>query len=198
LDSFEFVQIPVAIVLGFGISEILAGWGHQLRHRHEQPFSGLQVVASAYVLMWAFRYLWIQWSSRPEVWDYAAYLLSVTPAVVIALAAHSIRFDPSIEERDNESRYERSRQPVCWLLAALPTLMAVRLLYIFGFQKSDAPIPTDGLLLLPGGLLLTTLVFVRLATTTRPRDQWIGWLVNWAVLLTLLALMVPQLAPTNQ
>ncbi len=92
MDSFEFVQIPVAIVLGFGISEILAGWGHQLRHRHEHPISGLQLLASGYVLMWAFRYLWIQWSSQPEVWDYAAYLLSVAPAVLIALAAHSIRF----------------------------------------------------------------------------------------------------------
>ena len=77
MDSFEFVQIPVAIVLGFGISEILAGWGHQLRHRHEHP------------------------------------------------------------------------------------------------------------------------LFVRLATTACSRDQWIGWSVNWAVLLILLAVIVPDLAPTN-
>jgi len=100
LDSFEFVQIPVAIVLGFGISEILAGWGHQLRHRDEQPFSHLQLVGSAYILMMAFRYMWIQWSTRPDVWDYAAYLLTVAPAVLIALAAHSIRFDPTIRQSD--------------------------------------------------------------------------------------------------
>jgi hypothetical protein len=193
LDSFEFVQIPVAIVLGFGISEILAGWGHQLRHRHEQPFSGLQLLGSAYVLMWAFRYLWIQWSSQPEVWDYAAYLLSVAPAVVIALAAHSIRFDPSIQERAEKSPYEQSRQPVCWLLALLPVLLVVRLFYLLGFQ----PPPATAMAIVPGALLLTTLVFVRLATTDRSRDQWIGWCINWAVLLTLLALVIPNLEPLN-
>ena len=125
MDSFEFVQIPVAIVLGFAISEILAGWGYQLRHRDEPSFSGLQLLASAYVLMWALRYLWIQWSSRPEIWDYAAYLLSVAPAVLSALAAHAIRFDPSIQGQDQHSQYERSRQPVCWLLAFLPVLLVV-------------------------------------------------------------------------
>jgi hypothetical protein len=191
LDSFEFVQIPVAIVLGFGISEILAGWGHQLRHREEQPFSGLQLLGSAYVLMWAFRYLWVQWASQPEIWDYAAYLLSVAPAVVIALAAHSIRFDPSIRARDGKSPYERSRKPVCWLLALLPGLLVVRLLYILGFSQP----PSTGAAIVPGALLLTTLVFVRLATTDRSRDQWIGWSINWAVLLMLLALVVPNLAP---
>ena len=62
MDSFEFVQIPISIVLGFAISEILAGWGHQLRRRNEQNYSTLQIVACAYVLMWAFRYLWVQWA----------------------------------------------------------------------------------------------------------------------------------------
>ena len=194
MDSFEFVQIPVAIVLGFGISEVLSGWGHQLRHRRDQPFSGLQLLGSAYVLMWAFRYLWIQWSSQPEVWDYAAYLLSVAPAVVIALAAHSIRFDSSFQEGDEESAYERCRQPVSWLLGLLPVLLMVRLLYIRGSQGHPHP----AALFVPAGLFITMLVFLRLATTNRLRDHWIGWSINWAVLLILLSLVVPELTPPNQ
>jgi hypothetical protein len=193
VDSFEFVQIPIAIVLGFGISEVLSGWGHQLRHRHEKAFSGLQLLGSAYVLMWAFRYLWIQWSSQPEVWDYAAYLLSVAPAVVIALAAHSIRFDPSVQESDESSPYERSRQPVCWLLALLPVLLVVRLLYIVDIEQA----PVSGWEFIPGGLLINVLVFVRLATTDRLRDQWVGWCINWAVLLIMLFMIVPNLTPPN-
>ena len=193
MDSFEFVQIPVAIVLGFGISEILSGWGHQLRHRHENSFSGLQLLSSTYVLMWAFRYLWIQWASQPEVWDYAAYLLSVAPAVVIALAAHSIRFDPSIQDSDVSSPYERCRQPVCWLLALLPVLLVVRLLYIVDAGRT--PVPQWEFI--PAGLLVNMLVFLRLATTDRLRVQWIGWWVNWAVLLIMLFLLVPNLTPPD-
>jgi hypothetical protein len=196
LDSFEFVQIPVAIVLGFGISEILAGWGQQLRHRDEQPFSRLQLVASAYILMVAFRYLWIQWSTRPEVWDYPAYLLTLAPAILIALAAHSIRFDLTIQLQDQESMYERSRQPVCWLLACLPAVHIARGFYILNVESPgvvSAFQSSSSRMIFFGGFLLMTLVFLRLATTGRPRDQWIGWSINWVVLLVFFTALLPEL-----
>ncbi len=190
MDSFEFVQIPVAIVLGFGISEILKGWGQQLRHRDEQAFSALQLVASAYVLSWSFRYLWIQWATRPETWNYAAYLLSAAPAVVLALAAQVVRFDPSIREHDASAQYERGRRPVCVLLALLPELMLARSFYNRGSLANDP------MLILPI-FLITTLVFVWLATTSRPRNQWIGWSVAWAMQLTMFASFFPVLAQPN-
>jgi hypothetical protein len=201
LDSFEFVQIPVAIVLGFGISEILAGWGQQLRHRDEQSYSSLQLVASAFILMWALRYLWVQWASRPEIWDYAAYLLTVAPAVLIALAAHSIRFDPTIQLRDDESMYERSRQPVCWLLACMPAAHIARGLYFLNPESEGlvaAFQSASSRLIFFGGFLLTTLVFLRLATTDRPRDHWIGWGINWAVLLVFFVTLLPELSSSGQ
>lgn len=192
MDSFEFVQVPVAIVLGFGISEILAGWGHQLRHRREQPISGLQLLASSYVLMMSFRYLWVQWSLRPEVWDYPAYMLSVAPAVIIALAAHSIRFDPGTRQQTGPSSYERSRQPVCWLLALLPLFQMARVVYIIG----PDPTPSDPVaVMVPIGLLFNCLVFARLALTDRILEQWIGWCLCWTGLLIFLALINPNLTP---
>ena len=190
MDSFEFVQIPVAIVLGFGISEILAGWGHQLRHRSEQAFSGLQFVGSAYVLAWAFRYLWIQWATRPEAWDYGAYVFSAAPAVLLALAAHVIRFDPSLQDHDPKAQYERSRRPVCVLLALLPWLMLARVFYNRGSMTNDP------LLILPM-FLVTTLVFVWLAQTSRPRSHWIGWSVVWAIQLFLIVSNFRVLSQSN-
>ena len=191
MDSFEFVLIPVAIVLGFGISEILAGWGHQLRHRDELPFSHLQLVGSAYILMMALRYMWIQWDTRAEVWDYPAYLLTMAPAVLIALAAHAIRFDPTIPHDDPQSLYDRSRKPVCWLLACVfPTWMA-RGLYIV----DGSPLPTASTrLLFVGGFFLSTVVFVRLATSGRSRDQWIGWSICWAIALVFFTVLLPELS----
>jgi hypothetical protein len=49
LSSFEFAQIPMAIILGFGITEILASWGYQLRNRGRAPWSPLHFAASAWV-----------------------------------------------------------------------------------------------------------------------------------------------------
>ena len=190
MDSFEFVQIPVAIVLGFGISEILAGWGHQLRHRDEQAFSALQIVGSAYVLTWAFRYLWIQWATRPDTWDYGAYLLTAAPAVLLALAAHVVRFDPNIQDHDPKAQYERSRRPVCVLLALFPGFMLARQFY------SRGSLANDPLLILPI-FLVTTLVFAWLATTSRPRNQWIGWSLAWAMQLVLYVSFFPVLSQPN-
>jgi hypothetical protein len=186
VDSFEFVQIPVALLLGFGMSEILAGWGHQLRHRDTQPPAGLQLVASAYVLGVSFRYLWIQWSTRPEAWDYGAYLFSAAPAVLLALAAHVVRFDPGIAEQDAKAQYARSRRPVCVLLAALPVLFMAREVYNAGALMNPrvaGPI-----------FVATTLVFGWLATTSRPRSQWIGWSVAWALALVLWTSFFPTLS----
>jgi hypothetical protein len=195
LDTFEFVQIPVAIILGFGISEILAGWGHQLRHRDKHPFSPLQFVASAYILMTALRYLWIQWATRPEVWDYAAYLLTMAPPLLIALAAHSIRFDPTIQHEDPRSLYDRSRKPVCWLLACVFPAWIARIVYI---ANSSAPAPSSSYrLIIFGGFLLSALVFMRLATTGRPREHWIGWIICWTIMLAFFTAIVPNLSPAG-
>ena len=191
LDSFEFVQIPVAIILGFGISEILAGWGHQLRHRDKHPFSHLHFMGSAYILMMALRYLWVQWSTRPDAWDYAAYLLTMAPPVLIALAAHTIRFDPTIQQADQRSLYDRSRKPVCWLLACVFPVWMARTFYIVK-TSSPSTSPPPSLLIL-GGFLLSTLVFMRLATTSRPREQWIGWSICWTIMLGFFAVVLPDL-----
>jgi hypothetical protein len=195
LDSFEFVQIPVAIILGFGISEILAGWGHQLRHRDKHPFSHLQFLGSAYILMIALRYLWTQWSTRPEVWDYPAYLLTMAPPLLIALAAHSIRFDPTIQHEDHRSLYERSRKPVCWLLACVFPAWMARAVYIANTSLPTPPSSARWFIF--GGFLLSALVFVRLATTSRAQEQWVGWIICWTIMLAFFTAILPNLSPAG-
>ncbi len=48
-----------------------------------------------------------------------------------------------------------------------------------------------------GGFLLSALVFVRLATTSRPREQWIGWAICWTIVLALSTTILPDLSPTG-
>ena len=65
MSSFEFILVSIAIVVGLGISEILAGWGRQIRyHREVRPYP-LQLVASTYVLALSLRYLWTLWAQDP-------------------------------------------------------------------------------------------------------------------------------------
>ena len=198
MDTFEFAQIPIAIILGFGISEILAGWGHQIQHRSERHFSALHLTASAYVLWLALRYLWIQWTVRPDSWDYAFYLLTVAPAATIALASHTLRFDPHLDDRDPSAQYERNRGPLCILLAIVAPLQALRLVYFALSSGYSAP-PADSFQssLLVVGFLTTTLACCWMATTAKPGHQWTGWGILWCVQVAYTIALVPTLVPST-
>jgi small-conductance mechanosensitive channel len=54
----------------------------------------------------------------------------------------------------------------------------------------------DPLLIVPI-FLITTIVFGWLATTSRPRNQWIGWSVAWAMQLVLYVSFFPVLSQPN-
>jgi hypothetical protein len=83
--------------------------------------------------------------------------LAAAPAILLALAAHVVRLDPSFREHDPKSQYERSRRPVCVLLALFPVLMVARNVYSRGFQFQHP--------LIAAILFVMALVFVWLATT---------------------------------
>ncbi|MBW2578962.1 MAG: hypothetical protein JRE38_12995 [Deltaproteobacteria bacterium] len=70
------------------------------------------------------------------------------------------------------------------------TWKTARIVYSRGFQFQHP--------LIPAILFVTALVFVWLATTSRPRNQWIGWSVAWAMQLVIYASFNPilSLAPS--
>ena len=59
MSAFEFVLVSFAILLGLGISAILAGWGDQVRARHRLRFYPLQIASSAFILYFSLQYLWM-------------------------------------------------------------------------------------------------------------------------------------------
>jgi hypothetical protein len=124
LSSFEFAQIPMAIILGFGITEILASSGYQLRNRGRAPWSPLHFAASAWILLLSVRYIWIQWGWRGIEWTYVDYVMAVGPALALALAAHVAKIDVATPR--SHPIYEQCRRPLCLLLAAWVVLSLAR------------------------------------------------------------------------
>ena len=93
MSVFEFVLVSFAIVVGFGISEVLAGWGQQIRVRHRLAAMPLQIAASALILFLQLRYLWGLWLTQGVEWTFALYLLVAAPAFALAICAHLVRVD---------------------------------------------------------------------------------------------------------
>ena len=51
MSGFEFVLVLYAIIVGLGISSILADWGEQIRARHQRAHYPLQIALSVVVLL---------------------------------------------------------------------------------------------------------------------------------------------------
>ena len=186
MSTFEFVLIAIAIVVGFGISEILAGWGRQLRLRNEMDLCPLQLVASAYILALSLRYMWLQWALRSADWDYAGYLLTAAPAVVLALAAQVTKVDLAREGRGTaESQYFESRRPLYALVA---------LFYLSVFLRGTyMPIQGDPWRFFVAISLLVFVVCGWLALSETKAHHWIGLSLLWVAQLAFAITFLRQL-----
>ena len=65
-----FCVVALAIIVGFGISQILATWGEVLRRRRDSPVFFLQILASSFILGLSLRYLRGLWLFRSLDWKY--------------------------------------------------------------------------------------------------------------------------------
>ncbi len=120
MSELEFVLVPFGIIIGFGISEVLGGWGQQIRTRHRHNLHPLQIASSATILLLCLVYLWAMWGLRGIVWTFPIYLLVAMPALALALAAHIARIDTSIDSPPVLEQYFENSRPVYLLLTVIP------------------------------------------------------------------------------
>jgi len=190
VSSFEFILVAIAIVVGFAISEILGGFGRQLRYRHEVPSYPLQVVAGAYLLSLSFRYLWMLWGLRGVEWSYPGFLLAASPSLVLALAAHLSRVEVESLRRTPREQYFDVALPFYGLLACFPLLGAANAVYNLTYLEGRFGTAT-GAFQLVWPLMLATSAW--LAVSRRPRDHWIGLGLLWAGTLIAVFRLLPRL-----
>jgi hypothetical protein len=190
VSSFEFVLVSIAIVVGFAISEILGGWGRQLRLRHQVRPYLLQIVASAYLLSVALRFLWTLWSLSGAEWTYLGYVLLALPALVLALAAHLVRVDTESLRRNPREQYFESARPFYGLLASFPIFGMMNALYHAEFLEARFGTST-GLVRVVWPTVIA--VDLWLAFSRRPRDHWTGLALLWVGNLLITARVLPAL-----
>jgi hypothetical protein len=120
MSIFEFVLTPLAIIIGFGISEILRGWGQQIHNRHLNNSHTLQISCSALILFFSLVYLWSMWLIRDIVWTFPLFLLLAIPGYAVALAAYISSLDTSVDAPPILDQYFHNSRPIYGLLALFP------------------------------------------------------------------------------
>jgi len=119
LSEFEFVLVTIAIVAGFAISEVLAGWSRPLLARGNAGYSSLRFLASLFLLFLTLRYIWALWGVRSSNWHFVHFVLVLAPMLLIALAACVISMPAEASELDSTEIYFARARPFFLLLVGV-------------------------------------------------------------------------------
>lgn len=103
MSQFEFITVFISIVLAFGVSDILASWGEQIRLRKIVRVYWLHVLWSALILAVMVQVWWSLWVLRDSTdWTFIKYLLLIVPFLTLSLIAYLMT--PSLQDKDADIR----------------------------------------------------------------------------------------------
>jgi len=183
MSAFEFVLVSFAIILGFGISEILAGWGEQVRARHRLAPFALQIASSAFLLYFSLQFLWGLWLIRGVAWTFPLYLLVAAPALALALAAHITRVDTSFDVAPVREQYFRNSRAVYSLFAMFPIFVII-MSFIPAFRETALDPPN--LVAITMIRLVAFALFASLAWSKNEKYHWAALGLLWTIAIGLM------------
>jgi len=172
VNVFEFLLVIVSIVLGLGITELLAGLVRILRG---------ELVAGKLHALWMFvifqlqvQLAWGLWGLRSKVeWQYPEFLLLLLAPVLLYLAA-AVIFPSVGADESLDFHLMRRRRPLFLLLAGYVFVAG-----LFSWLLFDEDLTlTSAIIRLPAVAILATL-----AITERPRLHLLLGLVVLALQL---------------
>ncbi|GJM14451.1 MAG: hypothetical protein DHS20C12_28540 [Pseudohongiella sp.] len=111
MSQFEFVQITFALILGLGVTTVLASIGQQFRLRHIAALSAVQLSSQVLLLFSLLIWLWGFWAVKDIEWSFSLFLFHALPPMFLALAAHVSAIDCGIDCDVAELQYFRNQRP---------------------------------------------------------------------------------------
>ena len=171
MSGFEFVLVLYSIIVGLGISEILSGFGEQIRARHRMSVYPLQIALSFLLMFYGTTFLWAYWTFRDIVWTFPLYITLAAMPMIISLASRVIRVDTSIDAPSPKDQYFHGARPVFLLLSLVPAvLVALSFASALGDSVRDRP----DLVQLTAVRMLISIGMLYLAWSQRAIVHWIG------------------------
>lgn len=169
MSGFEFVLVLYAIIVGLGISDILAGWGEQIRARHRMSAFPLQIALSFMLMAYGITYLWAMWTFRDTVWTFNLYAAFAIIPLAISLASRVVRLDTSVGARPAREQYLQNSRPVFLLISTVPAMLII--LSLFSTLRDSVPNAPN----LAGLTALRVTVFIGILYVSWSRNEKVHW-----------------------
>ena len=129
MNLFEFLGVLISVIMGLGITHMLAGVSKIIHHRETVRIYWVQLVWAFSLLLQILAIWWgLFWWSSLEQWSFYQFLFIVSYAILLFLAAGML-FPWSIsDDFDFERHYMHNRRWffgmlfMCWLVDIPETL----------------------------------------------------------------------------
>jgi hypothetical protein len=110
MSSFEFISILMSIVIGLGVTNLLAGLGRAFYRRRETPMNEVYIVLTAGTLLLLILQWWVTFKWNTEThWSFDRYLALIIWAVSMYLLTVFL-YPPDLSEtEEHQARFERNR-----------------------------------------------------------------------------------------
>ena len=174
MSGFEFVLVLYAIISGLGISDILSGWGEQVRARHRISPYPLQIAVSFLLMYFGISILWSFWTFRDINWTFSYYIAFAIIPLIVSLASRIIRVDTSVGSLPPRDQYFLVAPAIFILMACVP-LVIMLFSYWSSLQEQLADRPEGReLVLLTIYRISISVGLLYIAGSKKVSVHWIG------------------------
>lgn len=114
MSEFEFLSVLISIIIGLGVTHLLAGVGRAIHQRSRTRVDTLHIVWTANVLLVLVLNWWVAFSWRNEAdWSFGTFLLVILWAISMFMMAVLI-YPPELEPGEEYADvFEKNRK---WFL----------------------------------------------------------------------------------
>jgi multisubunit Na+/H+ antiporter MnhG subunit len=121
-DIFDFLMVLVSIIIGFGMTEVLAGSARLLRARNNTKPYWLHTVLVLGVFITLLTMWWEAWGLQSETeWSFLGLIFMLSGPVGLYLIA-SLSFPDQVEDHDFREYYYQNASLI-WMVAGISSIL---------------------------------------------------------------------------
>jgi hypothetical protein len=122
MNLFEFLMILMSLIVGLGLTEILAGVARYLKINGVRSFSWTHGAITLTVFIGLLQTFWESWGLRSvETWSFPAMLLMLGSPIFLFLIAHILFPEPGSSTSLEECYFKRAK--LIWGLVGLTVIV---------------------------------------------------------------------------
>jgi hypothetical protein len=110
MSSFEFISILMSIIIGLGVTNLLAGTGRAFYRRRQNPMDEVHVVFTAATLLVLVLNWWVAFKWNSEVaWSFDKFLALIVWTIALYMLTIFLYPPDLSQEEEHRSRFQQNR-----------------------------------------------------------------------------------------